>query len=87
MVEQQLQDLNKSVNSVALDIRELMTEVRALKSLQLTVINQETRLTQVEQAMIYSNKRLDKVDKIFWFLITSTVASLLTAIFSLVFKK
>lgn len=75
--------LNESVTQVRLDIRELMTEIRSLKSLQETVNNHESRISKSEDSSSSAHKRLDKVDKMVFWIATLIIGSVIVGVISL----
>lgn len=79
--------LNENLTQVRLDIRELMTEVRGLKELKNTVDEHETRISKVEDSSKVAHKRLDKIDKLVFWLGTTVVGAVILAVLSLVIIK
>lgn len=80
-------ELSESLTLVRLDMRELMTEVRSLKGLQDKVVDQDTRITQTEESTKSAHKRLDKIDKIVFWLATTVIGAVILAILSVVLLK
>lgn len=79
--------LNENLTQVRLDIRELMTEVRGLKELKNTVDEHETRLSKVEDSSKVAHKRVDKIDKLIFWLSTTVFGALIMSVLSLVIIK
>lgn len=79
-------ELGENVTRVRLDIRELMTEVKSLKSLQDMVIDHHTRLKTVEDMALAAHKRQDKTDKIITGIVLTVITAIILAVMETVLK-
>ena len=75
ILEKEIKDMNENVTNVRLDIRELTTEVRNIKEMQAMVIDHNTRIYANEGSVVTAHKRLDKIDKIVYGVITAFIVS------------
>ena len=74
-LEKEIKDMNENVTNVRLDIRELTTEVRNIKEMQAMVIDHNTRIYANEGSVVTAHKRLDKIDKMVYGVITAVIVS------------
>jgi len=75
ILEKEIKDMNENVTNVRLDIRELTTEIRNIKEMQAMVINHNTRIYANESSVVTAHKRLDKIDKMVYGVITAFIVS------------
>ena len=68
-------DVNELLTLVRMDIRELTTEVRNIKDMQAMVIDHNTKIYANEGSVITAHKRLDKVDRMVYAVITAVIVS------------
>jgi len=74
-LEKEIKDMNENVTNVRLDIRELTTEIRNIKEMQAMVIDHNTRIYANEGSVVTAHKRLDKIDKMVYGVITAFIVS------------
>ena len=74
-LEKEIKDMNENVTNVRLDIRELTTEIRNIKEMQAMVIDHNTRIYANESSVVTAHKRLDKIDKMVYGVITAFIVS------------
>jgi len=75
ILEKEIKDMNENVTNVRLDIRELTTEIRNIKEMQAMVIDHNTRIYANESSVVTAHKRLDKIDKMVYGVITAFIVS------------
>ena len=75
ILEKEIKDMNENVTNVRLDIRELTTEIRNIKEMQAMVIDHNTRIYANEGSVVTAHKRLDKIDKMVYGVITAFIVS------------
>jgi len=74
-LEKEIKDMNENVTNVRLDIRELTTEIRNIKEMQVMVIDHNTRIYANESNIKTAHKRLDKVDRIVYGVVAAFIVS------------
>jgi len=74
-LEKEIKDMNENVTNVRLDIRELTTEIRNIKEMQVMVIDHNTRIYANESNIKTAHKRLDKIDKIVYGVVAAFIVS------------
>jgi len=74
-LEKEIKDMNENVTNVRLDIRELTTEIRNIKEMQAMVIDHNTKIYANEGSIEIAHKRIDKIDKIVYVVISAFIVS------------
>lgn len=93
MLDEQLKELNKTVMDLRLDLARIDTKVDSIKDMQHKVEDHSTRITSVEGTVLHAhkriddaNKRMDKIDKIFGWVVTAVGAGFIAAIVTFIVK-
>jgi phage shock protein A len=87
MTEKDYQQLSENLVQVRLDIRELMTEVRSLKDLQNEVTAHNTAITALDQSTKSAHHRLDRIDKIIFWVGTTIIGGVIIGLMALLYKS
>jgi prefoldin subunit 5 len=80
MNEDTTKEVMEQITQVRLDIREVMTELRSLKALDDKVDRHERRITSLENSQKNSQERLNKLDKIVFWITTLIIGAVILGI-------
>ena len=80
MNEDTTKEVMEQITQVRLDIREVMTELRSLKALDDKVDSHERRITSLENSQKNSQERLNKLDKIVFWITTLIIGAVILGI-------